>query len=87
MKDPNRLHVFKMNEDRAMLVHRVIADHTQAMKNWIASAVEHDDFERAKALAAELREYQALFAAFNMEGKHSVAEASGAPVQTIHSVR
>lgn len=79
-------HTFHMSEAQAELVHRVVDSHTQALKNWIVSAVESDQPGRAKNLVAELRQYQALYAAFNMRSKRETAEYSGRAMETEHRV-
>lgn len=80
-------HTFTMTERQAELVHSVIASHTQALKNWTASAVERRDMGRAVELVKELREYEALFAAFNMQAKRDIAEGRGVPIEQNHIVR
>lgn len=72
---------FNMSEAQARNVHKVISSHCQALKNWTASAVEDGKLEYAQKLVKELREYQALFAAFNMDAKHEIAKARELPVE------
>jgi hypothetical protein len=45
---------YELNEDEAI--------HCETLKNRIVAAVEHDDLERARLIAADLRIYQRLFA-------------------------
>lgn len=87
MKTATTLHTFTMSEGKARLVHQVVDSHMQALKNWMASAVEAGDLERAQKLIAELREYEALYAAFNMTAKLEIAEHTGKPVATMHRVQ
>lgn len=81
-------HHFEMSEDQARNVHRVVASHIAALHNHIATGVETNDTGvlEPKKLVAELREFQALFAAFNMDSKHQYADASGKPIKTTHIV-
>lgn len=80
-------HTFTMNEAQARLVHQLADQQCRALKNWIASAVEDGDLHRAQLLCRDLRAHQALFAAFNMDAKHTIAEGTGKPVKTAHAVR
>lgn len=73
---------FKMSEKQARNVHEMAKGHCGSLKNWIVSAVESGDLPRAKTLAAELREFQALFAAFNIDAKHDIAKYTGKPIVT-----
>ena len=73
---------FTMSEKQARNVHSVVNSHCQALKNWIVTAVENDQHDRAKELTRELRQYQALYAAFNMTAKHEIAQHSGKTLQT-----
>lgn len=81
------MHTFTMTEAKAELVHKLANSHMGALKNWIASAVEDGKLEYAQKLVAELREHEALFAAFNMAAKHTIAECTGNPLETAHTVR
>lgn len=81
------MHTFQMTEAKAVLVHNVVSSHMAALKNWTASKVERGDLDGAQKLVAELREYEALFAAFNMPAKHDIANATGKPLETAHTVR
>lgn len=73
---------FTMSEAQARNVHKVVSSHMQALKNWTAGRVESGDLEGAQKLVEELREYEALFAAFNMDAKHDIAKFSDKPLQT-----
>lgn len=73
---------FTMSEAQARNVHAVVHSQCQALKNWIVTAVENDQPERAKEYTRELRQYQALYAAFNMTAKHEISQHSGKPLQT-----
>lgn len=77
---------FTMSDQQACNVHKVVASHISALKNWIASRVESGDTDGAKKLVGELREYEALFAAFNVSAKYDVAEWTGKPVERVHTV-
>ena len=72
---------FIMSDTQATNVHKLVASHIAALKNYIASAVEEDKLDRAKKYTAELREYEALFAAFNIPAKYEIAEFTGKPVE------
>jgi len=90
MTDPIKLSgfdfQFTMSEEQARNVHKVVDSHSQALKNWIASAVESEDYERAHRMVDELRQYQALYAAFNLTARFEIAEATGKPVERIRHV-
>ncbi len=73
---------FQMSEKQARNLHTVVDSHCQSLKNWTASRVEAGDLEGAKKLVEELREYQALFAAFNMDAKHDIAKHTSKPLET-----
>lgn len=81
------MHTFKMSFDQAVLIHQVVDSHTQTLKNWIASAVESGDIERANHLVAELREYQTLFAAFNLKSRQETSRQLNRPMPTEHFVK
>lgn len=72
---------FTMSEAQARNLHKVVDSHCQSLKNWIASRVEDGDLERAQELTRELRQYQALYAAFNMDAKHEIAKGRNLPVE------
>lgn len=67
----------RISEDNAQLVHELIADRLASTKNWLVSAVEDDQFERAKRLTKEARQLQELFAGFNVKVKREIAERKG----------
>lgn len=77
---------FTMSDAQANNVHKLVASHCSALKNWIASAVESGDTERAKRMVDELRQHEALFAAFNVSSKYEIAEYTGKPVERVHIV-
>jgi hypothetical protein len=81
------MHSFHMTEDQAMMIHAQVGSHMSALKNWIASAVEQGDLERAQHLVTDLRAYEKLYSAFNMPAKHDIAKHSGKPLETEHTVR
>jgi hypothetical protein len=58
---------YELTEAQATLVHTVVSSHCQALKNWMASAVEEGDTDRARRLVKELRQYEELFAKTNVE--------------------
>lgn len=80
-------HTFTMTEAKAELVHAVVSDRCQSIKNWMAGAVESGDLEYAQRLVKQLRDYETLFAAFNMPAKHQIADGSKKPLETNHRVR
>jgi hypothetical protein len=61
-----------LNERDAELVHKLVASHCQALKNWIASAVEGGNAEYAKTLVHELRVHEHLFAKTNVETQRHI---------------
>ena len=72
---------FRMTEDQAILIHDTMRDTIAAHKNWIASAVESGDLERAQRLVRELRKREALAASFNVRAKIDTADYIGKPVE------
>lgn len=85
--DPDRKHTFMMTERKAELVHKVVGSHMQALKNWACGAVESGDIEYAQKLVAELREYESLYAAFNMTAKREIAGYTEKAIVIAHDVR
>jgi hypothetical protein len=79
------MHTFKLTFDQAVLVPQVVDSHMQALKNWTASAVENGNLERAQRLVKELREYERLYAAFNVKSKQETARHLGKPMSVEHS--
>jgi hypothetical protein len=56
---------FKFHPDDTDRLFKLVEDDCAAHKNWIASAVEAGDFERAQRLVKALRNVQNLFATLN----------------------
>jgi hypothetical protein len=50
-----------ITREQNALIRRQLESHANTLKNHIASAVEDDDFQRAKRLTGDLREVQALW--------------------------
>lgn len=78
------MHTFHITISERQLnnVHKVVDSHIKALKNWIASRVESGDLEDAQKLTVELREYEAIFAASNVQAKLDIAKHSNKPVET-----
>jgi hypothetical protein len=72
---------FSMSRAQAERIHQMAKSHIYALKNYMQTAVERDDLPKAKEYAAEIRAYQAIFAAFNMEAKIDIAEMRGKTVE------
>lgn len=72
---------FTMSDDQARNVHKVVSSYCESLKNWMASAVESEDYERSHRYVDELRQYQALYAAFNITAKYEIAEATSKEVE------
>ena len=53
-----------VTREQNKMVRKQIEGHCFALKNWIASAVEVGDFDRAKQLTKELRDHEAMFHIF-----------------------
>ncbi len=85
--DPDRRHTFTMTERKAELVHKIVDNHMQSLKNWACGAVESGDLEYAQKLVSELREYERLYAAFNMVSKREVAAWTNKALVVDHDVR
>jgi hypothetical protein len=60
----------KINKRESELLFQQVASHCQALKNWLATAVESEEFERATRLVIELREYQSLYSKLNGFNKY-----------------
>ena len=50
----------KLNHTEIKMVRAQATSHISALHNWIATAIEAGEVDRAKAMVAELREYQSL---------------------------
>ena len=81
------MHTFKMTEAQAELLFKVVKDQTSALKNWACSATESGKIEYAQELIKELREYEALYALFNMPAKRDIAKHTGKAMETEHGPR
>lgn len=57
---------YELTEQQAELAFNTVRDHCHAIKNWIASAVENNDPDRAKDLVKQLREYEGLYKTLNV---------------------
>lgn len=57
---------YVLTEAEALLAFAQVRDHCEALKNWIASAVEQMDTAKAVNLVRELRDHQRLFARLNV---------------------
>jgi len=66
---------YELTAAQARLTHRVVSSHIAALHNWIASAMESNDYVRGADLVRELRAYQAIFAATNVEA-HELIDAA-----------
>jgi hypothetical protein len=66
---------YELTEEEAAMAFRQVASHCETLKNWIVSAVEHNDDDRARQMAADLRNYQRLFAKLNVDA-HRVIDSS-----------
>jgi hypothetical protein len=71
-----------MSQEQLARIHNLVEAECVARKNWIASAVELEDYERAHSHVEELRCLQALFAATNVEAKYVIARATDKPIAT-----
>lgn len=77
---------FQMSEAQAVNIHKMADTHCKTLKNHIAMYVEKGDLAQAQKLCAELREHQAIFAAFNREASHQIAAWSNKPVDNTRIV-
>lgn len=73
---------FTMSEEQARRVHALVASQCASTKNWMASSVETEDYERAHRHVEELRALEALFAATNIDAKYTIAQGRGKPLET-----
>lgn len=81
------VHNFKLTVAEAEIIHDLVKDRIAAQHNWIATAVENGNTDKATAMVKELRDYQMLFATFNMKSKRDTAEFTGKPMPTEHEPR
>lgn len=81
------MHTFTMTEHQARNIHQLASSHISAIKNWTLTRVEAGDLAGAQDLARQAREFQEIFAAFNMNAKHEIAAATGKELETAHTVR
>lgn len=66
---------YRLTEKEATMAFRQVASHCAALKNWIVTAIEMLDYDKAQSLVAELREYQALYGKLNVEA-HKFIDAA-----------
>lgn len=50
----------RITHDQNKLMRSLLDSHMGALKNWAASAIEHDEVDRAKGIVAELRFAESL---------------------------
>lgn len=81
------LHTFEMTEAQAKLVFGLVSAEIGAIKNWMSNAIERGEVDRASKLVGDLRQYEALFAQFNIDVKHAIADAAGVELVTLHPRR
>lgn len=81
------MHTFTMTEAQARLIHDMAREQCEALKNWIVSAVEQGELQRAQLLSRQLRDHQVIFAGFNMTAIKERAERNGHAPETVHAVR
>ena len=73
---------FKMTRGQAKMLHSLIKDDLAAHKNWIMSAVEAGELERAQELTRTARRLANLARAFNVEVKDMTARERGRELPT-----
>jgi hypothetical protein len=73
---------FKMTRGQAKMIFSLIRSDVAAHKNWIMSAVETGDTERAQELTRTTRRLETLARAFNVEVKDMVAQERGRELAT-----
>ena len=54
-----------LSKSETQMLFNQVSDHCKALKNWIATAVESEEYDRARVLVTELREYQSLYSKLN----------------------
>jgi hypothetical protein len=67
---------YELTQREAELAFAQIASHSQALKNWMASAVERGDFDKARELVIQLREHEALYAKLNVSAHKLIDQAA-----------
>jgi uncharacterized protein YaeQ len=68
-------HSYTFTPAQARMFHQQVSSHCATLKNWIVTAVEGDKIEYAMELAKELREYQKLYAATNVDVHEMIDKA------------
>jgi hypothetical protein len=63
---------YHINDDQARRIHALIADQLSARKNWLVTAVENDQHDKAADHCREIRKLQDLYAAFNIDVKRDI---------------
>lgn len=63
---------YELTEAEALLAFEQIKSHRAALQNWICSAVEHGDDERARKLVKDLRMYENLYKKLNVESHREI---------------
>lgn len=79
-------HTFDMSEAHAVLIHGLVKSQMAALQNWICSAVNSNNIERARELVGQYNEAKELYAPFNVEAKRDIADLTGKVIGTTHRV-
>ncbi len=59
-KDIYTMRRAELTREQSAMVRKMLDSQMGAYKNWIASAVESEDYERAHRLVTELRDHEAM---------------------------
>jgi len=65
---------YVLTEAEAQMAFTQVSAHCEALKNWIATAVEGGRTDYAKELVTELRQYQSLYAKLNTKVHDHIAQ-------------
>jgi hypothetical protein len=76
-----------MDREQADTIFKLIESDIAAHKNWIASSVEANQYERAQTLVQNLRHLRDLYRGFNLAAKHDIAAAKQEAMPTEIDIR
>ncbi len=69
------LTAYNLTDADAEIVHGVLSSQLAATKNWVLSAVESGDIEKARKLTSEARKLRDLYATFNVSVHREIEAA------------
>lgn len=64
---------YTFTADETAMLHELVSSHCKALHNWLASAVEAGNMDKAKLLLRELRAHEKLYGRTNVQSHVEVA--------------